>query len=49
MDERTDERELSVTVCTNLKDWRLIWLRTWDGGWDLTILFLYFRSEAPSA
>lgn len=42
-----DERQMSVTVMSNPRDWRLVWLNTWDEGWDLRVLCFSFRCEPP--
>jgi len=37
--------QLSVTIMTRPRDWRLIWLATWQDGWDFRILCFCWRWE----
>lgn len=36
---------ISFTIMTRRADWRLVWLHTWDDGWDLRFLCFCLRSE----
>lgn len=38
--------QLTFTIMTHPRDWRLIWLTTWDEGWDFRVLCFCWRSEA---
>lgn len=40
------QKQLSFTIMTDIKDWRLIWLHTWNSGWDFRLGCFCFRSES---